>query len=414
MRASRFGGLFLISYTSFEVQQSHYPYLCGLMTTQGKSMGSWLSKYGQSCVLAGIFILASLPAGYSQQNPFDIVKRETKKEIPPVDSQSVVVDSILEVVEQEEEVIIASPAAPESLLLSEESEESNPFESSSDAVEDPDMNEDVASPELVDKESLISELPIPEQGPGPIEYEAPKKPASNGLPAGGAILKKLESIEIQEVSNRSLLVGTSILSLFLLASLLAINRSLVRKSYRAIANDNYLRFLFREYKSMPWLYWLFYLHFFINAGFFLYLLIEHFHWYHKSSLLVLLTCVFLVAFSYLLKHLTLLTLSSTFPVEKETSLYGFVTLLVNILLGLALTPINLLIAFGPAPMVGAMIWVGISTVVLLYLFRQLKGLFISGRLLQSYLFHFFLYLCTAEIAPLLIVGKLALGNFEVH
>jgi hypothetical protein len=162
---------------------------------------------------------------------------------------------------------------------------------------------------------------------------------------------------------------------------------------------------------MPWLYWLFYAHFFINAGFFIFLILNHFDWYTNNSILILLLCILFVAGAYLLKHLTLSTVAAAFPVEKEANLYGFVTLLVNILLGLALLPINLLVAFGPESVVNIVIWIGISLVILLYGFRQLKGLFISGRLVHSYLFHFFLYLCSAEIAPLLIVGKLALGNF---
>jgi hypothetical protein len=217
-----------------------------------------------------------------------------------------------------------------------------------------------------------------------------------------------------DVTNRNLLFGVSILVLLLLASLLAVDRSLVRKSYRAIANDNYLRFLYREYKSMPWLYWLFYLHFFINGGFFSYLVTQQFQWYDKSSILVMLGCIVFIIAVYLVKHLTLSVLANMFPVDKEVHLYGFVTMLINILLGLALLPINLLIAFGPLQMVYSVVWVGIVIIVLAYFFRQLKGLFIAGRLVTSYLFHFFLYLCTAEIAPLLIIGKLALDNLGIY
>ncbi|MCB0665247.1 MAG: DUF4271 domain-containing protein [Saprospiraceae bacterium] len=241
-----------------------------------------------------------------------------------------------------------------------------------------------------------------------------EKKEKQAFSQGDGLVKRLEDFPISdqiEVENRNVLLGVSILALLLLASLLAVNRSLIRKAYRAIANDNYLRFLNREYKSMPWLYWLFYLHFFINAGFFTYLLLHYFRWYQGGSIVVLLFCILFVFGAYMLKHLTLNTLASTFPVEKETGLYGFVTLLVNILLGIALLPLNLLVAFGPAGVVPFAIWAGIGLIILLYLFRQLKGLFISGRLVRSYVFHFFLYLCSAEIAPLLIVGKLALGNF---
>ncbi len=86
--------------------------------------------------------------------------------------------------------------------------------------------------------------------------------------SSSAILKGIQDVgnnlgRIEVLSNQNLLIGTTIIILLLLASLLALNRSLVKKCYRAISNDNYLRFLFREFKSMPWLYWMFYLYFFL-------------------------------------------------------------------------------------------------------------------------------------------------------
>ncbi len=114
---------------------------------------------------------------------------------------------------------------------------------------------------------------------------------------------------------------------------------------------------------------------------------------------------------YGLKHLNLLIVGSSFPVEKEAHLYGFVTMLVNILLGLVLTPINLAVAFAPAFIVEIAAWLGLGAIIIFYFFRQLKGLFIAGRFLGRHKFHFFMYLCASEIAPLLIIGKLALGEF---
>lgn len=216
------------------------------------------------------------------------------------------------------------------------------------------------------------------------------------------------------VSRQNILLIFTILSLLLLAVLLTINRSMVNKSYRAIANDNYLRFLYREYTSMPWLYWLFYFLFILNMGFFLYLVVAYFGLSYESSLPVLLACLGLVVVVYLGKHMVLNLLGSSFPIEKETHLYGFVTMLVNSLLGLVLVLVNLLVAFGPDIVSGIAVWVGICAISLMYLFRLLKGLFISGRFIAHYQFHFFLYLCSAEIAPLLILSKIALVNFGQH
>ncbi len=213
------------------------------------------------------------------------------------------------------------------------------------------------------------------------------------------------------VSKQNIRIIMTILSLLLLAVLLTINRSMINKCYRAIANDNYLRFLFREYNSMPWMYWMFYFLFLLNLGFFIYLLAGYFRVDLNNSLPNLLLCVGVVVLVYVAKHLVLNLLGNTFPVEKETDLYSFVTMLVNSQLGLILVAVNLLVSFAPPQVVSVAIWLGIGSIILMYLFRMLKGLFISSRFITGNQFHFFLYLCSAEIAPLLILGKMALVNF---
>ncbi|MCB0686645.1 MAG: DUF4271 domain-containing protein [Saprospiraceae bacterium] len=376
--------------------------------------GSGYYRHWIRLISSLMFLCATLLLSAQQENPFELKNRRVpKKTLPDTtltkdstllkDSLLVVLDTLQKDSAQPEvpafDIFDPALTIPDSLLPQTDTVlfDSLGSETMADSVTD----------ESTVQDSLATEE-VPDSKP-PTE--------SSGDDQDLGIVQRLDKLPIGDqfaVENRNVLLGVSILSLLLLASLLAVNRSLVRKAYRAIANDNYLRFLNREYKSMPWLYWLFYIHFFINAGFFTYLFIHYFNWYEGGSVLVMLFCILFVCCTYLLKHLTLGTIASTFPVEKETGLYGFVTLLVNILLGIALVPINLLIAFGPDYLVPFAVWTGVSLVVLLYLFRQLKGLFIAGRLLSSYLFHFFLYLCSAEIAPLLIVGKLALGNIGVH
>jgi hypothetical protein len=334
-----------------------------------------------------------------QENPFELKNRIPRKSVPTSDTliqspepvtSTATVDSALFF--NKDSMAAADGVKPDTMPV--------PLPLEERLVETADTTSSTLMGVETDKEKRVSKA-----------LSNPKTPLVKPSGLAGQLDKLPLSADL-ELENRSIYLGASILILLLLTSLLAVNRALVRKAYRAIANDNYLRFLYREYKTMPWLYWLFYLHFFLNAGFFTYMFLDFYNWYEGSSVLVLLLCILLVMGTYLLKHLSLGTIASAFPVEKEASLYGFVTILVNILLGLALLPINLLIAFGPESLVIMTLWTGISLVVLLYFFRQLKGLFISGRLVRSYLFHFFLYLCSAEIAPLLIVGKLALGNFE--
>ncbi len=195
------------------------------------------------------------------------------------------------------------------------------------------------------------------------------------------------------------------LYLLLLAALLAVNRSILRKAYRAISNDNYLRFLLREHRSDPWIYWLFVLYFVFQAGFFVYKVVGS-YWINLSLPLLLLICSAVVGVALVMRLTAWSFLGTVFPVDKETALVGFVFLLLNICLGVILTPVNLLLAFGPEHLFEYWVWLGAGLIILFYLFRQLKGLFISCRIWRTYGFHFFLYLCTVEIAPVLIIGKL--------
>lgn len=373
----------------------------------GAQSGSRFSGFYLRLTFCVVALAVSLSVSGQQENPFELKNRiptkEMVKDTMPKDSldriqgkTSASLDSILaDTIEVPSRSLDIFAPAPDPLVPDSLSPKS-----------------DTISFDSLAHLGSVDSIPGSMEDRGTTPLTTPKPERKQGK--DDRLVKRLNELPISghlEVENKNVLLGVSILTLLLLASLLAVNRSLIRKAYRAIANDNYLRFLNREYRSMPWLYWLFYLHFFINAGFFTYLLLHHLNWYQGGSIVVLLFCILFVLGTYLLKHLTLNTIAATFPVEKETSLYGFVTLLVNILLGVALVPVNLLIAFGPDSVVPFALWSGVGLVVLLYLFRQLKGLFISGRLVRSYLFHFFLYLCSAEIAPLLIVGKLALGNF---
>jgi hypothetical protein len=220
--------------------------------------------------------------------------------------------------------------------------------------------------------------------------------------------------DIDRLTNQNLLFICTVIILIFLAILMVLKRSLISKAYKAIANDNYLRFLLRDYQSYPWLYWLFYIFFFINAGFFTFLLVHHFKWEVRLAFPLLIACIIFFSVVYFIKFVFLELMSGLFPVGKEAHLYSFVTILINVLLGLFLTPINLLIAFGPTPLVQIVVWIGIISFILLYLFRQLKGIFISGSFFPVYRFHFFLYLCAIEIAPLLIIGKVALTKLGIQ
>ena len=125
--------------------------------------------------------------------------------------------------------------------------------------------------------------------------------------------------------------------------------------------------------------------------------------------LILLACILFVGVLYLVRHSVMRLFEIAFPVEKEVRQYDFTIVIFNIFLGLLLFPVNAVAAFSGPGTSAVFIYLGIGLVILIYVFRQLRGLFIGLEFLLHNKFHFFLYLCTVEIAPLLILGKFILS-----
>jgi hypothetical protein len=192
----------------------------------------------------------------------------------------------------------------------------------------------------------------------------------------------------------------------LLAWALSLNREVLQKIYRAALNENLSSLLYREqrFATTQYLYYTIYIIFFINAGLFLYYLAREFNWSAWTFSSVW-TSIALVIIVYLLRHLSLSILGHTYPVTREMTHFSFSILLHNILLGIALIPVNLFLAFGPDGLHRTIAIVGIGLCGLIYIFRQFRGLLIGGSALGAHPFHFFVYLCTVEILPLFTLVK---------
>ena len=184
-----------------------------------------------------------------------------------------------------------------------------------------------------------------------------------------------------------------------------LNRSLLPKIYRAALNENFSSLLYRERKfsTSRYLYNISYLVFFLNGGMFLYLLART--WNLAATSYSIPVFIGGVAAVYFLRHLVMRIVSFIFPIAKEAMQFNFNIVLFNILLGLFLIPINLFLAFGPDVFVKSILIIGLTGIGLTYLLRQFRGFLIASRLASSNVFHFFLYLCTIEILPLLVLMK---------
>lgn len=145
-------------------------------------------------------------------------------------------------------------------------------------------------------------------------------------------------------------------------------------------------------------------------GLFLYQLSIFWSWDMGNLQGGLLRFVFLslsVAIAYSFKMITLRFLSSVFEIEKPVALYIFNIFLMIMMVGLLLLPINILLAYGPIEFRPWLVHVTLGIIALLFLYRIIRAIGIWMGIPGFSLFYLFLYLCTFEIAPLLIIWKVA-------
>lgn len=199
-----------------------------------------------------------------------------------------------------------------------------------------------------------------------------------------------------------------LVSLILMAFVVANARSSIANAYSAVMSDSALRQIYKEpvgwgsapYISLYVLYWL-------SLAIFIYLLLSHFGVsmaYGKVTTFLL--CLAGVSIIYLFKHIVLYCIAQIFPVSKEVRTYNFIILTVGVILGLLLMPLNIFIAYAPDSVSSLFIYVTFGVIGLAYLVRSLRGLMVASPFFTDNKFHFLLYLCTVELAPLLIIIKL--------
>ena len=109
---------------------------------------------------------------------------------------------------------------------------------------------------------------------------------------------------------------------------------------------------------------------------------------------------------YGVKYLTLKFLGWALQVSEASDAYIFVVFTTNKIIGMALLPslVMLALAYGIVSQVA--ITVGICIIVGLFAYRYFLSYVTIHRQIRISFFHFFIYLCAFEIAPLLLINKL--------
>jgi hypothetical protein len=100
-------------------------------------------------------------------------------------------------------------------------------------------------------------------------------------------------------------------------------------------------------------------------------------------------------------------LSIVFGQERAAAMYIFNIFLMIMFAGLVLLPANVLIAFAPSELRALIFQVSIGLLGLLFLYRLVRAMGIWIGIPGFSFLYLFLYLCAFEIAPLLIIWKVA-------
>ncbi len=215
-------------------------------------------------------------------------------------------------------------------------------------------------------------------------------------------IKEKNIYRISDAEIKSLLFWSLLFLSFLLAIALNINRDITVKLYRSLINLNFLSLLFRESREdAKLIYNLLYGLYFIGLSIFLYLVIIH-HYGIKAPVYLLYVTGFILAL-YFLRHLSLKMIGMIYGTHKETEHYLFSIVIFGCTLSIVLIPANFIICFVNPDLASKCMFLVSIIIVILFIYRQLREMLFSLNLWRNHLFHFFLYLCTFEIAPLVLL-----------
>lgn len=150
---------------------------------------------------------------------------------------------------------------------------------------------------------------------------------------------------------------------------------------------------------------LFNIFFVIVASFYVALLIEKNNWVSKNYFILSAYCAIAITTIYFFKLIFTKFLGYLFSVNQDATNYNFTVFVFNKILGILLLPLLFFIAFSSTSVSWFCIQLSIIIIIILFTIR----LFIKYKNISSSLkvnpIHFFLYFCSIEILPLLILFK---------
>jgi len=146
--------------------------------------------------------------------------------------------------------------------------------------------------------------------------------------------------------------------------------------------------------------------FILNASIFVSLIAVKNAWVDVSLYACIAYSAAIFAGLYLFKFLFLWFSGWLFSQTEAIGNYSFIVFLTNKVMGVFLIPVILLLAFSPLSVQDFAYNSAIIVVSILFVYRYLVSFSIVRASLKVSAFHFFLYLCTCEVLPMLVLYKL--------
>jgi len=202
-------------------------------------------------------------------------------------------------------------------------------------------------------------------------------------------------------SDTNLLVLVFVLIMLVILSLaVSLDRKRCGDVFRATINSNSLKTLYRDTNA-----WtngqivILYLSFFLISSFLIWLLaLKHF----GGTAVHLGWVVLALVLCYLIRHFTIWVLGSVYPLGVEVGQFNYSIMLHNIVLAIFLLPLVLAVEFMTGIDAKTYVYIALGLFLLVYVFRQVKGIISLVSMRGFNPLYFFIYLCAVEIAPIMV------------
>lgn len=232
---------------------------------------------------------------------------------------------------------------------------------------------------------------------------------SSGFTPGFTVERSKDVPTAQQLANiyQRFKFAAVLVMLVWMALIFIIFRVLLGKIWESFWNENMLNQLLRDRTpGSNVAYLIMYAFYFYNVGLFAFLAFKQYgNTIHRQHIIGLSICVGMVMALYGLKHLEWWILRNFLPARRELTTISFTTMVLSIITGLMLVPVVMFVAYTPPPLATYAVYTGMGLILLVGLYLAFRGLLLGAPYLLNSTIHFFLYLCAAEIGPILLLFK---------